>query len=331
MKAHHRLSLVVILAITALAACSNGTTSADSPTTKTYTSFKTGVLYELTLTMAGTSSALWTIAPGDSFTLKVTSSSVKVSSGTVQSVAGEVLTLQPKSSGAGTFTVTISGGESMTKLGNSGETITFDDGVTEPAPETLISVDNPPPSDGSLGSSVSVNEQVYVRQSNHADPTSFPFSSATPISFMYRARLDPDPPLSIDSSCTASVGITGMLTLNLGTPTGNWDTSALSGAGLTTINPSDKIYMLYTFRETGTNGAGTNPQLELSYGRKMIMFFWVDKAVRITEIIPDDVYGPHMVNLNLKPGWNEVIDDADQAIMESGIHDSNFKWQIEYK
>jgi hypothetical protein len=55
----------------------------------------------------------------------------------------------------------------------------------------------------------------------------------------------------------------------------------------------------------------------------------VDKAVRITGIIPTDDGSYTMVNLDLKPGWNKMI--AGHYTVEAPLDDSNFKWQIGYK
>jgi len=80
---------------------------------------------------SGAARAAYTPKVDDKYTLLFTG---KVSTGTVKSFTGGVLTLAPSKAGAVTFTATVSETEGITTMGG---TIAFDDGTTASAPTTL--------------------------------------------------------------------------------------------------------------------------------------------------------------------------------------------------
>jgi hypothetical protein len=122
------------------------------------------------------------------------------------------------------------------------------------------------------------------------------------------------------TDCTAAIS-SNTVTINLGTPTGNWED--WSGMGLD-ISPGDaKWFTIEAFTQNNAQASSTNKVLvhRTANGKKVSAYIYADKAVRITGSVEGE-----SVNLALKPGWNEAI--WDDGKFESGKSDSSFTWQL---
>jgi len=127
------IALVAVIGFS-MAGCKEDETD-PKPQTVTYTGTADGVTYTLKITE---NTARYTAQSGDSYELTV---GTKKSTGTVQSVTGGTLTLQPSREGAATFTATVSS-SGITAMNG---TIAFDVGDSQEAPTTVTPI---PPNNG---------------------------------------------------------------------------------------------------------------------------------------------------------------------------------------
>jgi hypothetical protein len=129
------ISITALILTLALASCGESGNSGDSntggnsgaPQTVSYSGTASGETYTLIITE---SAARYAAKTGDTYVLIVGSD---ISSGTVSSVAGSVLTLKPSNNSAPTFTATVSSAGITAMNG----TITFKGDSTKSAPATI--------------------------------------------------------------------------------------------------------------------------------------------------------------------------------------------------
>jgi len=144
--------LLVVFFVTALAfsmsACSSGGAGgggspAPSPAEPTSTRFESkdavGNTYVLEITKASGSRAVYTPKAGDNYVLTIDPGN-KISRGTITSIYGDDLKLQPSNTDSGTFTVTVEKTSTAALMTAIEGTITTDDGKTTTVTVKVIPV-----------------------------------------------------------------------------------------------------------------------------------------------------------------------------------------------
>jgi len=305
-----------------LTGCDNGGGGGGGGSTVTYTGTAAdGTTYTLEITENTTR---YTAQSGDTYKL---TAGVKISTGTVSTIAGGVLTLAPSKNGELTFTVTISGNGISAMSG----TITWDDGTTAAAPTQLT-----PQTDGDDGSSylgltptIASGEQVYTFNENDKSYSAF------------------DGSLTLATTNGVTGAITnGKLTLSLGTPTteeleelikdakndlfvediiwSNINPTNLQGLILDSFEITDSNEYDALFRENTT-----------SSDYEIVAYMYVADDVIITgkggkEIERgDDTVTSTDLNLPLKKGWNTVLYKQTKTTLSVSLGNPNhIKWVI---
>jgi hypothetical protein len=320
MKKYYLVPSVLMVLLIGLAGCGNpaGGDKPSVPQSIVYKSTAEGKVYELTVTetIETNGKAVYAAKTGDTYVLKITDASgTEISTGTVEiaNVSGE-LTLQPSWSGAGTFTITISSGDSMTAITG---TITLDNGDSEPPPGGTVTP--LPPDSNALPAPFNLAAATAIQVYN-PNGTEYTESSLT---FTHHVR-DPDKLLSSYGMGNLVVTTSGILDLSvLGDPTTELDSiSDWQNKGFTVNAPAGTKFWTHLFNggfSTADSQITPYPRLDWEGAS---LFFATNDAT-----ITGNVTG-FAVSIILKQGWNTVIVNETARTIVSGIPDDNCRWTI---